>query len=110
MALPTSATLENHPNRNISPRNNAAMIPLCNDRTPLHASSTPIIPVGSEIRCPLRTAITPHQCNTSSAAIAFCSIKYPITAPSKFLGQGIAIKKNATGKMKCRTHARPPTA
>ena len=83
-------------------------MPLWSERIPLHASSTPIVPVRSVMRLPCRIASTPHQCKTSKTAIVFFCINQPMIAFSAFRGHGTAIRKKTTGKRKCRTQAGPP--
>ena len=94
--------------RKYSPKKSATINPPCSERIPLHASSTPSIPVCSMIRLPCRSASNPSQCSDSMVMSIFNETRTDITDCSIFRGQGTATRKKAQGKLRCQSHLHPP--
>src|SRR5205085_11867265 len=80
------------------------------ERTPLQASSIPTTPLSSWIRFPRRRAEKPAQFRHSTLLAATNFINPWVKAVSGPEGHGTPTKKNATGKLKCLNHGRPPAS
>ena len=94
--------------RKSSPRNNEAVRAACNERTPLHASSTPRSPDRTSITFPCCTAAIPLTFNNSTVNAATLRINPTVIGTSMTWGHGTAAKMKHVGKAKCLTHGHPP--
>ena len=104
----TSAMRRNTESRFTSPKSRPIMSDVCNERIPLHASFTPTRPLLTRIRLPSTCAGVPSNIAVSAATCATMRINPWITGVSRAVGQGTAMKINATGNAKWRSHAFPP--
>ena len=107
-AQTTSARRRNTESRFTSPKRRPIMSDVCNDRIPLHASFTPTRPLLTRIRLPSTCAGVPSSIAVSAATRATTRINPWITGVSRAVGHGTAMKINATGNAKWRSHALPP--
>ena len=104
----TSARRRNTESRFTSPKSRPIMSDVCNERIPLHASFTPTRPLLTRIRLPSTCAGVPSNIAVSAATCATMRINPWITGVSRAVGHGTAMKINATGNAKWRSHAFPP--
>ena len=70
---------------------------------PLHASSTPTIPLLTSIKLPCCMAGIPNQPSNSITAAELTRVKDWITGASMMVGQGTATEKNIPGKQTSKT-------
>src|ERR1041385_4956823 len=92
----------------ISPKSSPIMREVCNERTPLQASSTPTKPLPTRIKFPSNCVGMPKRFSVSDTAAAMPCIRPWITGASIGVTHGTATKMNATGKAKWRRQEMPP--
>ena len=78
------------------------------ERTPVQASSIPTRPVLSSMTLPCWTASVPMRFRIRIVIAVSARMSNCTTVCSSCIGQGVATRKNKTGKAKCLNHGAPP--